>query len=123
MGYSKEFKEKVVARYDRKNNKRAAAAEFGISVDSLSDWLKLREETGSLEKRPIPGRARKVNYQKVKEYFDENSDAYLHEAGEVFGIKPSSVSYILKILKYSYKKNAKIQRKMRAEKNKLSKRD
>lgn len=54
--YSVDLRERVVAAYKRGGRtQEEVAAEFSVSQKTLSHWLKLEAETGSLEPRPRGG--------------------------------------------------------------------
>ncbi|MFY0574966.1 transposase [Cystobacter fuscus] len=54
--YSVDLRERAVAAYRRGGRTmEEVAAEFSVSAKTLSHWLKLEDETGSLEPRPRGG--------------------------------------------------------------------
>lgn len=66
-----------------------------ISRSALTDWLKLRRETGSADLRPRPKtrKSKKIDGEKLKAYIDPHPDAYFHEIASVFGVVPSAIYY------------------------------
>jgi transposase len=54
--YSSDLRAKVLAAVDAGMSKCAASRLFGIDDDTIRRWAKQRQETGSLDPRPHPGR-------------------------------------------------------------------
>jgi len=73
-----------------------------ISTKTIQRWCKLQKQGNIAHKKPIRTRPRKVNYEKIIEYIDKNPDKTQDEVGEHFGIQ--DVWYIIKKMKYTYKK-------------------
>lgn len=54
--YPVELRTRIVAAVDRGNGSLpAVAALFGVSINCVANYLRLREDTGSLRPRPNPG--------------------------------------------------------------------
>lgn len=50
-------------------------------------------------------RPRKVDRDRIKNYFTDNLDAYLAEIASDFGCHPTTIHYALKAMGYTRKKN------------------
>jgi transposase len=98
---------------------RDAAQELGVNVSSIQRVLrkiKCRREKESAQEgeirrisspwEPSSIRFRKLNPQKVKEFFDANPDASQREAAQAFGVSDSSIQRVLRKIKYRRKKNS-----------------
>ena len=94
-GYSNDLRNRVLAYCDDNHTQKETCALFNISRSALTDWLKLRHETGSAHLRPRPTRrkSRKINGQKLKDYISSHPDAYLYEIADEFGVAPSAIYY------------------------------
>lgn len=91
-GYSNDLRERVVSYYDDHHTQKETCAQFSISYATLTCWLKLRWDTGSIDLKPCPSnRKRKLDGKKLKAYIAEHPDAYLREIAEVFDVSVSSV--------------------------------
>ena len=82
-----------------------------VSTKTIQRLWKLYQETGNVfAKKAKVTRPRSVDYGVVTEYMDKNPDKTLVEVGEHFGIK--NVWYIVKKMKYTYKKKTFIRGKV-----------
>lgn len=69
------------------------SALFGVGRNVVRDWMRLREETGSLEKRALNRSERKINAAAFEQYTAEHPLALNAEVGEHFGVTESAVRY------------------------------
>jgi transposase len=53
--YSKDLRLRVLAACDRGMPRKEVAETFGVSVSTLKRYLRLRNESGKVEAKPIPG--------------------------------------------------------------------
>ena len=51
-----ELRERVVAHVEEGHTHRATALHFKVSIKFVNDMVKLKRETGGLERKPFPGR-------------------------------------------------------------------
>ena len=95
-GYSNDLRNRILAYYDDAHTQKETCKVFNISRSALTDWLKLRRETGSSDLRPRPKRrkSKKIDPQKLKEYIASHPDAYLYEIAREFGVVPSAIYYV-----------------------------
>jgi transposase len=122
-GYSNELRERVLSYYDQNKATQAEVCEiFSISLRAMSQWIRLRKETGdfSLKERPKTRKARKIDKEALKAYIEKHPDHYLWEIGEYFQAAASSVFNALKRLGIHRKKNYPLQREMRRKKTEIS---
>lgn len=54
--YSMDLRERVVARIEGGETRRAAAAHFGVSAPSAIRWMQRKEDTGEIAPKPMGGR-------------------------------------------------------------------
>lgn len=94
-GYSNDLRQRVLAFYDDNHTQKETCAVFGISRSALTDWLKLRRDTGSADLRPRPKRrkSKKIDGNKLRAYIADHPDAYLHEIASKFKVVPSAIHY------------------------------
>jgi len=106
-GYSNDLRYKVLAYKDANHRQRETCDVFEISRSALTDWLKLRRETGSAHLRPRPKsrRSKKLDSQKLSEYIASHPDAYLYEIAAEFRVVPSAIYYACRRLGITRKKS------------------
>jgi len=88
--YSWDLRERVIARCDAGDRPEEVAPLFRVAVRSVYNWLKLRQETGSLAPRPSrPGRKWKLgeHQERVRELVAEHPDATLEELCDRLPVK------------------------------------
>ena len=60
MAYSLDLRERVLAAVDRGLSRTEAAKLFAVARATITDWVTLRRETGSLAGQQPPGRPRTI---------------------------------------------------------------
>jgi transposase-like protein len=107
MSYSKDVRQLVMRYVEGGGSKAEAARIYGISRGRVYVWLKLGDklETG---KKPGPKEGRKLDGLALQRAIAERPDARLKELGRQFGVHESTISYALKRLRVSHKKNVAI---------------
>ncbi|SNB75102.1 Transposase [Kingella negevensis] len=104
MAYSIDLREKALNCYKQCNNASKVAKTYGISRNTLYLWIKLEEQTGSLKHQVKGQNATKWDTQALKQYIEQNPDAYLYEMAEMFSCSTSTIFYALKKLGITRKK-------------------
>jgi transposase len=107
MGYSIDFRKKVLEFLDNGHAMREAAGVFGIALDTINRWKQKFLKTGGLKYPPRRCRFRKVDPEKLKAFIKERPDAYLAEIGEAFGCNESAIRKIFQKLRITRKKKPK----------------
>jgi transposase len=111
--YSKDLRLRVLAAVDRGMPRAQVAKTFGVSVSTIKRYQKLRNETGDVQPKPIPGppaRKRALLEEELPAQVRLNPDLTLEEHSELFeethGVEVSSatVSRALKHLGLPLKK-------------------
>ena len=96
------------------------ADDFQVGVATLRRWVKLQKETGSLQhKVPTVTRPRKVDYNKVQKFIEENPDKTLKEIGIAIGTKDTL--YVIRKLGITYKKTLPLRGKTGRFERRISK--
>jgi len=109
MAYSKDLREKAMG-YRATHTQKETAETYGVSESAIQDWEKLQRETGSLEKKPLERKWRKIDPEKLSAYVSEHPDAFLDEIAEMFECSGEAIRLALKKQKITRKKNDEIQR-------------
>jgi len=104
MSYSKDVRRLVIKYVEGGGSKAEAARIYGVSRGRVYVWLKLGDklETG---KRPGPQQGWKVDSLALQRAISARPDARLKELGRQFEVHESTISYALKRLRVSHKKN------------------
>jgi len=103
MAYPKIFRERALEALRKGCCKKEAARMFGLGENTLRQWEKLEEETGSLEKRPLDRKPR-IDLEELQKYCEENPLATHKEAGLHFGFSERAVRYAKNLLGITRKK-------------------
>lgn len=75
----------------------------------MQRWKSQLKESGSLEPKKRKETWRKLEPSKLKEYVEQNPDAYLSEIGDAFGCTGVAVLKALRRLQITRKKNYTLQ--------------
>ncbi|MDR2505408.1 MAG: transposase [Oscillospiraceae bacterium] len=104
MAYEVKYRERVIAFMDAGHTRKETKELFNVGYSTLTEWRKLKAETGSLQKRPLKRTFKKVDPVKLEVYVGEHQDAYLQEIADEFGCAEHSIRVALKKLKITRKK-------------------
>ena len=86
MGYSKDFKDKVIEIMTRdKMSVRKTAQHFSVSTRTIQLWQK------STERKPIPGRPAKIIEAQILADIEKYPDDYQYERAERLGVSTHAV--------------------------------
>ncbi len=99
---SVDLRQRAVDMVKEGKTQAEAAERFQVSVSSLKRWLK--RETLAPDK-PGPKQSRTIDSERLRELVERNPDAYLDEYAEMLNSNKSTVSYNLRKLGISRKKN------------------
>ena len=102
--YSKDLRERVLSYLAEGHTVESAVAIFKVSRAAIAGWEKLYRETGSLDRRPLNRKHKKLDPQQLMVYVQEHPDAYLQEIGAAFGCTGEAVRQALIKLKVTLKK-------------------
>lgn len=98
MAYSIDLRDKALGYYAQCNNMSQVATAYNISRNTLYQWLRLKEQTGSLKHQVKGQNATRIDKQKLVQYIEQHPDAYLHEIAQHFDCTISAIFYALKKL-------------------------
>src|SRR3990167_9543789 len=106
MAYSVDFRKCVIENLESGKTWDEVTSIFSISRDTLSRWVNLYKEKGSLEDSPRePYKVRKIDSQSLISSLERNPDATLKELAQEFGCWPHAIHRRLKKLDITRKKN------------------
>lgn len=112
MAYSVDFRRCVIENLESGKTWEEVIEIFSISRDTLSHWVKLKREKGSLEDNPrAPYKVRKIDSQALISALERTPDATLKELAQEFTCWPSAIERRLKKLGITRKKNHPIRGK------------
>jgi transposase-like protein len=103
MSYDKKFKERAIEYHAEGNSVRKTASTFGISPNTLNEWLKKHRLSGDLGRRYRSYKPA-IAEESLVEYLKNNPSAYQSEIGEHFGCHQSVVCRALKRYNITRKK-------------------
>ena len=101
MTYSLDLRKKVLLTKEQEDlTFLETSKRFCVGVASVVRWSKNIESKCKRNKNPI-----KINWEKLVKDVEEHPDSYQYERAERFGVSKQGISYALKRLNISYKKN------------------
>ena len=101
MAYSHYFIKKVLKLKSEGMSFLKLSSKFNISVRTIQEWLK-----GNLPKGTRNKPNTKLDLEKLKQDVIQYPDGYLKERAERLGVSDYCISYNLKKLNITYKKNS-----------------
>jgi transposase len=104
MSYDKKFRERVLAHVDAGETQEKVRKMFKLGANTITNWKKLREETGSLENRPLERTYRKIDPEKLLADVKEKPDDFDEERAERFKCSRSGIQSARKKQKITRKK-------------------
>jgi len=113
MAYSVDLRSRVIDFIKKGNTQEQASVIFKVGTSTITRWLALLSETGSLEKRPLSRTAPIYESEKLNAYIEENPDALLKDVANHFGGSVTGAFYALEREKITLKKRDSVQGKRR----------
>lgn len=105
MEYSLDLRERVIAYIEQGGKKVDACVLFQVSHPTINKWIRLKKETGSLKKPPLPPRPwRKIDPEILIAQINEEPDRTLSDYAVSFGASNSGISRALKRINFTRKK-------------------
>ena len=102
--YDKKYRQRTIEYRQEGHTLEETSRVFKVSISTIRDWIKLHQETGGYEKRPLNRSFKKIDPVRLESYVAEHPDAYLVEIAEEFGCVESAVRKALKKLGITRKK-------------------
>jgi putative transposase len=113
MAYSVDLRSRVIDFIGKGNTQEQASVIFNVGTSTITRWLALLSETGSLKKRPLNRTAPIYESEKLNAYIEENPEALLKDVSSHFGGSITGAFYALEREKITLKKRDSLQRKRR----------
>jgi transposase len=107
-GYSDDLRQAALNYYDSENiTQKQLCAIFGISLKTFSNWIRGKKQ-GVYSRRVNQKKkgATKIDESQLREYIQQNPDAYNHEIGSHFSVHGTTIHYACKRLGISRKKRS-----------------
>jgi len=104
MGYDKKFREMVMSHVDAGKSQEEVRKMFNLGANTISQWKKLRAETGSLSNRELKRSWRKIDPEKLKTDVKERPDDFDEERAARFGCSRQGIESARKKHKLTRKK-------------------
>ena len=99
MAYSLDLRKKVINYLENGGSPSEASKIFQVGRASIYRWLERVEPT------EVKRRNRKLNWKALEQDIQTNPEARLIDRAKKFGVRPSAISYALKEMKITRKKN------------------
>ena len=104
MTYSYGLRTKVLAYLEKGGSKVEASQIFGITRQTLFNWIKRKKQDCLPPNRKKERKPHKIETEKLKMYIQEHPDAYLREIAEAFKATDVAVFHACRRLKITLKK-------------------
>lgn len=120
--YSVALRERAIRFVEEeKGSPKMACAVLGISLSTLTKWLKSYRESGTIcPAKRVSYCTIKVDIIKLKQMVESSPDATLEELAAPFGVYPSTIFYHLKKHHITRKKNHTLYGAKRGKKTSIS---
>jgi len=85
MAYGTDYRKRVLEYLSEGHTQAEASEVFKIGTATIKGWKRLLKETGGLENRPLEREARIYKSDGLREYIEQNPQAFLYEIAAHFG--------------------------------------
>ena len=106
MYYDKKFREIVLKHIEKGKSQEETRKIFNIGKNTITEWKKLKAETGRLENRKLNRKPRKIDAEKLALDVKAYPEDFNHERAIRFGCSESGIEKALKREKMTRKKRA-----------------
>jgi transposase len=104
MQYEIRYRERALSHVESGLSQREVAKRFGISRNTLADWISRKNSGEGLAPRKRANRHKKIAPDKLDGFLRKTPDAYGGEIAAAFGCSRSAVCYALRRQGYTLKK-------------------
>ena len=104
MSYSVDLRERALALVDGGMSQEEVRKLLKLGINTITQWKKVRAETGSLENRPLERSWRKIDPEKLKADVSEYPDDFDWERAARFGCSRQGIESARKKHKITRKK-------------------
>jgi len=116
MSYSIDTRKMVLEYLGKGHTQEEAKKELGVSISSITKWLRMLRETGGLEDKERQRSPHKLPDEELKAYIAAYPDAYFTEIAEHFNCSDEGVRKACKRLGITRKKKTKLYKERDEEK-------
>ena len=109
MSYEIQFRGRVLSRLASGLSQRETAKWFGISRNTLADWLAREKNGQGLAPRKRAPKPKKIKPARLDKIIRETPDIYGCEIAALLGCSRAAVCYALRRHGYTLKKNPRLQ--------------
>ena len=104
MAYPIKMREKALEALRNGHSKKKVNEMFGLGINTLRNWEKLEQETGSLKNRELDRKPRKIDREELKKYCEKNPFATHKEAAKYFNCDERGIRHAKKAIGITRKK-------------------
>jgi transposase len=108
--YSEDLRMCVVKYFEEVNDVDEVVRLYGISRNSIYLWRSQYRKLGHIKKKIPRPPVRKLNYEELDKFIQENPDMMQKDVAKLFGVVNSTMSDAFKRLGYCKKKDYNLQR-------------
>lgn len=120
--YSLDLRKLVLSHLEGGSDKKSVSQLFNIGIATVYRWARQKREKGHLQIQENQSRYRKLDYEQLQLYVENNPDLFLFEIADHFGVAQQTIFYALKKLKITRKKRLRfIRNEMKRKERLLSK--
>ncbi len=101
MAYSVDLKTRIINYVEKGGSVAKAARIFQVGRASIYRWLGSED----LETKKVKRRKRKLDWEALEKEVQINPEVRLIDRAKQFGVRPNAISYALKKMKITRKKN------------------
>ena len=111
MSYSEDFRQQVLSHIDAGATIEDVSKLFSVGTSSIKRWKRNRKETGTVMGPGRPKGPYKIDNDKLKDYLEKHSDAFLDEIAAHFSVSTPAIFVALKRLNITRKKSPRFIKK------------
>lgn len=104
MRYPEKMRARALEAVRKGHTKSEVRELYGLGINTLRDWEKLKAETGSLSDKRPERTAYKIDRDKLLEYYRQNPFSTNRETAIAFGCSVSGIRSAKKVLGITRKK-------------------
>lgn len=104
MAYPKKLRERALRAVRNGHTKAEVSKMLGLGINTIKDWEKLEDETGSLKNRELKRKAYKIDREELVKWYRENPYSTNQETAIAFNCSVSGIRSAKKVLGITRKK-------------------
>ena len=104
MYYDKKYRELVLKQVEQGQKQEEVRKMYNLGKNTITQWKKLREETGKLENRELKRKSKKIDPEELKRDISERPDDFDDERAQRFKCTGEAIRQARKKHKLTRKK-------------------